>query len=123
MIIQGSPDILEGPQGLGAVPTGRPTGLEAGMFLNSMHGACPPGTILPTEADWIDFSAMVHFAPGTDMEKEKNNFLTSCRNQEGTVYETEFFPDETGVYRPRQTTGSINPALILAAAAAYFFAG
>jgi len=61
---------------------------------------------------------MASFAPGTDMEKEKKYFLTSC-----PVYETEFFtPDETGGNR-QQTTGGINPALILAAAAAYFFAG
>ena len=70
MIIQGSPDILEGPQGLGTTKLAPPT-----------------------------------------------------RSDEGTVYETEFFPDETGVYRPRQTTGGINTALILAAVAAYFFAG
>lgn len=93
------------------------------MFLNSMHGACPPGTILRTEADWIDFSATALFAPGTDMEKEKKYFLTSCKNLEDPVYETEFFPPgETGWNR-QQTTGGINPALILAAAAAYFFAG
>jgi hypothetical protein len=104
------------------------------MFLNSMHGACPPGTILRTEDDWINFSSSVLFAAGTDMEKEKKYFLTSCKNlrsdpspfiyDDGTVYVTlgPDKPDETGGYR-RKTTGGINPALILAAVATYFFVG
>jgi len=83
---------------------------------NSLNPVCPPGYFLRTEADWINFSAMAHFAPGTDMEKEKNIFLTTCIEEQ---------PDESGGYRsPTPSTGaSVSPALILAAVASYFILG
>jgi hypothetical protein len=86
------------------------------MFLNSSPSPCQPGEVRPTEADWNAFAASAFFAPGTDMQAEKNNFLlTTCKND----LRSDPYP-----FNPQPTpAGNISPALILAAAAAYFFAG
>jgi len=87
------------------------------MFLNSSPSPCPPGKVRPTEADWDAFAASAFFATGADMQAEKNNFLlTTCKD--------DLRSDPYPFFDPQPTpAGGISPALILAAAAAYFFAG
>ena len=108
------------------------------MFLNRTREQCPAGKTPNTEADWDAFSAMADFAPGTNMEQEKVIFLNQCKfenNPKDTVF--EMCPPGTmmvdGVcvavdisreeMERRLVSTNISPALILAAAAAYFFAG
>jgi hypothetical protein len=91
------------------------------MFLNRTPTQCPAGKIPNTEADWDAFSAMASFAPGTNMEQEKTIFLNQCKfenDPRDTVFDIE-----TGLKDRETGNNTISPALILAAAAAFFFAG
>ena len=89
------------------------------MFLNRTPMQCPAGETPNTEADWDAFSARALFASGTNMQQEKTIFLNQCK----TDPENSVFAIETSLKDRETGSGGINPALLLAAAAAAFFIG